>query len=135
MKQSWWLALRSRLKKAWVWCKKYWQLLVGASIPLVIWAITRRGPDWKEISERITGDYEKEIEIINKAHEKELVDRDVAVKRYQDAIREIEEKFATQSKELDTKKRKEIKKIIETHSDNPEEITRKISELTGISMD
>ena len=129
-----WLAIKTFFKKALAWCKKYWQLLVGASIPVVIWILSRDSGHLDKVLERVREDHEKELGIINRSHEDDLKARDEAVRRYQETISEVEARYAEDSKELDSKKRKQIEKIIKDHVNDPEEITRRIASLTGFEI-
>ena len=129
-----WLAVKTFFKKVSAWCKKYWQLLVGASIPVVIWILTRNSDHLDEVLKRVREDHEKEVGIINRSHEDELNARDEAVRRYQETIAEVEARYAEASEELDSRKRKQIENIIKNHADDPEEITRRIASLTGFEI-
>ena len=129
-----WLAVKTFIKKVWAWCKKYWQILLGAAVPVIIYLLSRNSDHLDEVLDRVRKDHEKELDIINSSHEQELKDRDEAVKRYQESLAEVERQHAEAQVELDSKKRKKIEKIIKENADNPEEITKRISELTGIEI-
>ena len=129
-----WLAVKTFAKKAWAWCKKYWQLLLGAAIPVVIYLLSRNSDHLDKVLDRVREDHEKELDIINRSHEQELKARDEAVKRYQESLADVERQHAEAEVELDDRKRKQIEKILKENADNPEEITRRISQLTGIEI-
>jgi hypothetical protein len=126
------------IKKAWAWCKKYWQLLVGIAIPIVLWIVTRRSPDLSKVIERVRKDHKKEVDTLETAHQIEIEKRDEALRRYEVVRNEVERKYAEDNKSLDRKKKKEMKKLIEDHADDPDadpdEITRKLAELTGFHV-
>ena len=128
------LAVKTWLKKAWASCKKYWQILLGAAIPIVLMLIFRNKSDVSAILDRAREDHEKEVDAINKSYEAEISARDDAQKKYFDTISKLEEKYKDSQRELDKKKRKEIKKILKDHGDNPEEITQRLSALTGFKI-
>jgi len=125
-------------KKAWAWCKKYWQLLVGIAIPIVVWIVTRRSPDLSKVIERVREDHKKEVNTLETAHHMEVEKREVARSRYESVLVEVERKYAEDNKSLDRKKKKEMKKLIEDHAEDPDadpdEITRKLAELTGFHV-
>ncbi len=129
-----WMSVKIFFKKAWAWCKKYWQFLVGASIPIIIWALTRDSSKLDEVVARIKKDHEKEKEIINKAHEDEIAAREKALKDHQDRLDKVERDHQDAQVELSSKKKKKIEKIIKENKDDPDEITRRIADLTGISV-
>lgn len=128
------LKLKTFFKKLWAWCKKNWKFLVGLSIPLIIGIVAGRSPGARKIISRIREDYKKEIDVIDKSHEKELLDRAAATEKYIEVIEKVEEKYKEEKKDLDNKKRDEVKKILRDHKDDPDEITKRLSELTGFSI-
>ena len=129
-----WLAVKTFLKKAWAWCKKYWQLLVGASIPVVVWLLTRKSGDLSEVLDRVREDHKKELDVIQKAHDKEIEDRDNALKKYKDAMSAVEKAYEQKEQELTKKKRVEISKALKEHSVDPDALTKKIAEITGMDI-
>tara|TARA_B100001123_G_scaffold395251_3_gene476680 strand:- start:2111 stop:2518 length:408 start_codon:yes stop_codon:yes gene_type:complete len=129
-----WLAVKSATKKVWVWCKRNWKFIVGLAIPLVIGLLARRSFDYNKINERIQEDYRKEINVINESHKIEKENNELAHEKYRDAVKQIEEKFAAEEKELTQAKKKEIKKIIKENIDDPDEITRRLSQITGFEI-
>ena len=133
---SWagWAAVKVGLKKIWAWCKKYWQILLGVSISVFVMIFTRRGPDLSKVLQRVRDDHQKEVDAINKAHEKEIADREAAHKKYMSTVEEVEKKYREASEDLSSKKRKEIEKIIKDHADDPDEITRRLAEVTGFEI-
>jgi hypothetical protein len=129
-----WLATKIALKKFWSWCKKYWQLFVGAAIPVLIWIFTRKSDNLDEVLERVREDHKKEIDVIDKAHAQEVAARDAALKKYSEVMVEVEKKYEEAQKALSEKKRKEIKKVIEGNIEDPNEITKRLSEITGFDI-
>tara|TARA_A100001037_G_scaffold144332_1_gene130554 strand:+ start:791 stop:1198 length:408 start_codon:yes stop_codon:yes gene_type:complete len=129
-----WLAVQTALKKAWAWCKKYWQILVGASIPLVIWFLSRDSGKLDEVLEKSKESHAKELEAIEKSHKLELEKRDEAIKRYQETMAQVEDMYRTSSKELTKTKRKAVEKAIKDNKEDPDAITRKLAELTGFEI-
>ena len=129
-----WIVFKAFLKRTRAWCKKNWKLFLGASIPIIILIIAGRSSSAKSLIAKIREDYEKEIDVIDSAHEKELADIELAQKRYAESVERIENEFLENREELDSKKKKEIQKIISENADNPGEITRRIAEVTGFDI-
>lgn len=129
-----WLAFKAWCKKAFAWCKKYWQLLVGVAIPILVMLIFRRSADVSKLLETARDSHKKEVDAINKSYEDEIKKREEALKKYEETISQIEEKYKKENKTLESKKKKEIKKLIEKSEQDPDEITRKISEMTGFTI-
>lgn len=128
------LGIASGLKKAFIWSKKNWKVVSAVVITALVFLLTQKGPSLRTVLSRVREDYEKEIDAINGSHEKEIEARDKANKRYADSLAEVEKKYAEEKKTLDRKKKKEIKKIISESADDPDEITRRIAEVTGFDI-
>lgn len=129
-----WLAVKTFFKKALAWCKKYWQILVGAAIPIVVWILTQKSDDLDKVFKKSKESHEKELEAIEKAHQLELDKRDEALKRYQETMASVEDMYRSSSKELTRSKRKAVEKVIKENKEDPDAITRKLAELTGFEI-
>jgi len=129
-----WLTVKTFFKKAWAWCKKYWQLLVGIAIPILAMIIFRRSGDISKVLQTASDSHQKEVDAIDKSYKEEIRKREEALRKYEETIALIEEKYKEENKTLERKKKKEIKKILERSEEDPEEITRRISEITGFSI-
>ena len=129
-----WIALKTRLKRVWSWCKKNWKFFVGLITATLIFVLTRKSVNLSKILSRVREDHEKEIDIIDKSHDLEISKREAAQKRYFEIIEELEVKYRESEKELDKKKQKEIKRLLDEYNDDPDELTKKIAELTGFSI-
>lgn len=129
-----WLAVKTFLKKAWAWCKKYWQILVGAAIPIIIMLLTRKSDSLNEVFEKTKESHKKELEAIEKAHQLELDKRDTAIRRYQETMSQVEDMYRSNSKELSKAKKKAVEKVIKENKEDPDAITKKLAELTGFEI-
>ena len=129
-----WIAIRKFFKKASVFCKKYWQILVGISIPIILSLIFRKRNDLSSVLKRVNEDYEKEIDTINSTYEKEISKREESQKKYLETVDEIEKRYKEKNEELTTRQKKNIKKLIDENPDDPEGLTKRISELTGFEI-
>ena len=137
-----WLSVKAFFLKAWAWCKKYWQLLVGASIPLIVWILMRgRTERLKEALAKIRELHEREISAIEaskkqqieairrEAEEKERAARELLLR-----IREIEEKYNVSRENLDEKKRKELEKLLTDDVDSAE-VSKRLADIFGIDIE
>jgi hypothetical protein len=129
-----WLAVKKFFKKAWAWCKKYWQVFVGMAIPLVVWILSRNSSGLDEILEKTNESHRKEVEAIDRAHAEEIQKREEALEKHGRAMAEVEKKYQDANKELTSKKRREVEHVIKKHADDPDEITRRLSEITGFDL-
>jgi hypothetical protein len=129
-----WLAVKKFFKKAWAWCKKYWQIFVGMAIPLVVWILSRNSKGFGEILEKTNEAHRKEVEAIDRAHAEEIQKREAALENHKRAMTEVEKKYQDANKELTSKKRREVERVIKNNADDPDEITRRLSEITGFDL-
>jgi len=128
------VAAKLWFRKTLSWCKKYWQILVGAAIPILVMIIFRNKQSLQKVLREANENHEREIDVLNKSYEKEISDREAASQRYRETLKEIEEKYKEDSKSLDRKKKKEIESLLSDTSKSPEEITKRLSEITGFSI-
>ncbi|MDB4337499.1 hypothetical protein OAA09_00615 [bacterium] len=126
--------LKLGIKKFWAWIKTNGHVVFVISSALILFIVTRKSVDFSKILKERKKSYEDEIRTLKDSHDKEIKDRDAATRRYQNAVKQIEENYAKDSKKLENSKKSEIKKLIKNNPDNPDEITKKISELTGFNI-
>jgi hypothetical protein len=129
-----WLTVKKFCKKAWAWVKKYWQLFLGMAVPLVIWLLTRNSDRLDEVLEKTHEAHRKEVEAIDRAHSEEIQKREEALEKHKIAMAEVEKKYQDANRELSLKKRREVERVIKKHADDPDEITRRLSAITGFDL-
>jgi len=109
----------SFLKKVWVWVKHHWYIPVALVLALLCMILCPYAVKNKyfEILMRTREDYQKEIDLINKANqEKEIIDK-------------IEEEHDIELKNLKTDKQKEISDLVEKYDDEPDELAKEIARV------
>jgi len=129
-----WLTFKTWLKKAWAWCKKYWQLLVGAAIPIVIMILAGRGSGAGKVLSRIREDHEKELDAIEKSRLKEIEELQKANDKYKKTIEDVEKRYAELSDDLEEDKKEKIDALLKESEEDPEVLTEKISEIMGFKL-
>ena len=127
------LALKTVLKKAWVWIKHNWHVPAVLVYTLVLWIMFRRKDTASTILEERNKSYKNQIDVINKSHEEELEKRNKIIENYNDLITKIEEKYSADRQELDNKKRKEVKDMVEKYHDDPDALAKLIAEKYGLN--
>jgi vacuolar-type H+-ATPase subunit H len=127
--------LKKGIQKAWAWLKKYWWIPFGLVIGIFILVVLR---DMEKISwlwkafDKANDSYKEEVEAIEKGRDIERKATDDAIKRYEDAIRKLESDYAKEGKELEEKKKEEIKAYVAIYDDDPEELAKIIEEKFGV---
>jgi len=126
-----WLAITVFFKKAWVWLKKNWYAPVVVIYTLVLWLVFRRGDAAYEVLKVRDKSYKEQIKAINDAHDAEIAKRNEVLKKYTEIISALEKEYAENKLTLETKKKKEIKKIVEEYKDDPAGLAKMMSEKFG----
>jgi ABC-type transporter lipoprotein component MlaA len=129
-----WIAVKTFLKKAWVWTKKYWYLPALAVYTLVLWVFFRdKAQNAVDVYLSSRKSYEDQIEAINQAHKEEIEKRDAVIQEYTKIVKAIEEEYAENRRVLEDRKKKEVKKLVEEYVDKPDELAKMIGEKFGFS--
>ena len=99
-----WLTVVLYSKKIWVWCKHHWKILALALWTLIIFLIARKNVRaYKKVLDTTIENYKKEVEVLENSHKEEIRKRDEAIKKHNDDIRKLEEKYAGDKHQLDVK--------------------------------
>ncbi len=123
-----------KLKKAWLWIKSHGDIVFVIGVAILIAVLTRKSGNIKEILDIKRKAYKDEVDAIEKAHAEEIQKREKAVEKYHSVISKIEEKYEDSQIKLDSKKKKRIKEIVEQNSEDPDAITKALSEALGVSV-
>jgi len=123
--------VKKALKKTWVWLKHNWYIPAVLVYTVVLWIFFRRKDKAHDVLKVRSKSYEAQIEAINKSHAEEIEKRDEILKQYNETINRLEEEFEKKNKELDNKKRKAVKEIVEKHYNDPDALARMLSEKFG----
>ena len=129
----WLLSAKQSLKKVFAWLKKNWQLVAGFCFATTLFILARGKFDIAEYLEKIREGYNKEIDSINKSHERELKKREDALNRKEDSIREVEDDFDRKIINLEERKKEIADKALEDEDAN-KRITDRLSDITGIDI-
>ena len=122
------LTIRTFCKKAWTWLKYNWKAPLIIIYTIVLWVIFRRGDEAKKVLKTRVESYKSQIDAINAAHAEEIKKRDQILEQYISIIEELEKEYAEDRKELDNKKKKEVKKIVEKYYNKPDELARELAD-------
>lgn len=133
----WYSIAKVYLLKAWAWCKKHWQFIVGLIIPILIGIILRRRNNAEQMQstvENIQDAHRREVAAIDESHRIEGEKIQEAQRRRDETVASVEAQAEAASIELDEKKKKEIRRLVQRHENNPDALTRELSRTTGISI-
>ncbi len=122
-------------KKIFSWLKNYWWIPAIAILIVIYYIAFQKSPDALiNVIKNSQSSHKKEIDIINKSHEEEIKKREEAIKIYNKTIENIERKYIEDSKNLDDKKRKQIKSIIKESNNDQEKITKMLADKMGFEI-
>ncbi len=126
------LTLKSTLKKTWTWLRHNWYVPAVIIYTLALWILFRNKTKALDVLEIRSKSYESQIKTIEEAHKKEIEARDQILKNYDNVLTQLEKDYEEKNMKLDTKKKKEIKKIVKEFNDRPDDLAKILAERYGI---
>ena len=126
------LTLKSTLKKTWTWVRHNWYVPAVVLYTLVLWFLFKNKAGALKVLEIRSKSYESQIKTIEEAHKKEIEARDQILKNYDNVLTQLEKEYEEKNMKLDTKKKKEIKKIVKEFNDRPDDLAKILAERYGI---
>jgi len=126
------LTLKSTLKKTWTWLRHNWYVPAVVIYTLVLWFLFKNKAGALKVLEIRSKSYESQIKTIEEAHKKEIEARDQILKNYDSVLTQLEKDYEEKNMKLDTKKKKEIKKIVKEFNDRPDDLAKILAERYGI---
>ena len=127
------LTLKSTLKKTWTWLRHNWYVPAVIVYTLVLWFLFKNKAGALKVLEIRSKSYESQIKTIEEAHKKEIEARDQILKNYDNVLTQLEKDYEEKNMKLDTKKKKEIKKIVKQFNDRPDDLAKILAERYGIN--
>ena len=120
------------MKKTWTWLKHNWYVPAVIVYTLVLWFLFKNKAGALKVLEIRSKSYESQIKTIEEAHKKEIEARDQILKNYDNVLTQLEKDYEEKNMKLDTKKKKEIKKIVKEFNDRPDDLAKILAERYGI---
>ena len=120
-------------KKAWVWLKTHWYIPL-IFVLLIVTSISsrKRTKQLLEMIEISKESYQKQIDVINSNHQKEIQKREELQKTYFDTIKRIEEQYKVKFENLEKSKKNELEQMVEKYEGDPESLARELSVMFGV---
>lgn len=123
------------LLKAWAFIKSYWYVPVAVGGVLLIVGAGRKGRvDWRGILDDARSAFQKERGAIEAGHKREIAMCEAALRRAQEAERQVHEEFKRNERVLDAKKEKRVKKILKQLADDPQALANELEKETGVRV-
>ena len=129
-----WLAVKLAIKKAWAWTKNYWYVPVLLLYTLIMLLVFRRNAaSVLEVLNVSNDSYKKQIDVLNKTHKSEVQKKEDIAKKYIQTIESLENNHKNDMIELDKKKKKRVKELVEKSFDDEENLAKQLSEMLGVA--
>jgi Skp family chaperone for outer membrane proteins len=123
------------LQIVWAFIKKYWQVFFGAALVVIGYIVfNKRETSFADRLKAIQEQHDAEIKKINDARLEERAAHEKNVKEMQDTMAEIQKQYDIAKLELDSKKRAEIRRIVEKYQDDPAGLANELSAITGFRV-
>jgi hypothetical protein len=126
-----WIAVKHFLQRAWVWTKNYWYVPLLVVFALAALLVKRTDIATKLLSTR-TESYKEQIGVLNESHANEIEKRDEIIRVHNEVMDQLDEQLAEDLDEVDRRKEKRIKELVEENHDNPEGLSRALGDAFGI---
>jgi len=131
-----WLTVILYSKKVWTWCKHHWKILAIALWTLIVFLVARKNVRaYKKVLDSTIENYKKEIEVLEDSHKKEILRRDEAIKKHNDDLTKLEEKYTGDKHQLDVKKRSRYLELVKLYDTDPENINKILQEEFGFKYE
>ena len=122
------------IKKIWSFLKNYWYIPLVVIVSSIGYLLTKsRKIPTDEILKASKKTHEVEKAAIEYAAEQKVKAKQKVEQEYNDAVKAINTIHEIQNKTLENKKKKEIKKIVKKHYNEPDKISKEISDLFGVT--
>ena len=116
--------------------KHHWKILALALWTLVVFLIARKNVRaYKKVLDTTIENYKKEVEVLENSHKEEIRKRDEAIRKHNDDIKKLEEKYAGDKEELDVQKRSRYLELVKMYKSDPESINKILEEEFGFKYE
>jgi len=130
-----WLVIKHSVEKTWLWCKHNWKVIALFVYSVLLYAVfSENARNALDALVAAREAHKSEVDILNSAHSEEIRKRDENLKKYQDTIKLIEERYKEENKKLTLAKKKKVKEIVEKHGEDPEKLAELVKESFGFEI-
>lgn len=120
------------LATAWTYVKKYWSLLtviIAAIVAIVFFR--KQGTDLADNIKKIQGIHDEELRKIQEARTLERRQHEENQQKLKLTLDAVQKNYADAKKDLDDKKQAQIEELVKKYKNDPDELAKKLSEVTG----
>jgi len=136
-----WLAVKIFLDNSFLWCKKYWQILLGAGIAISVMILSAgRRNDLKKALELANKKSVEDKDAMQRSHDAQIrAERQKSIEQREHAeslarkISEIEKSHRVDSSALSKRKRRQLEVLLDEDSD-PSDISEGLADIFGTDI-
>ena len=132
------MKLKLFAKKAWLWAKKFWWLIVvvllfiGAALAS---ALMRNGILLARVMDLLQAkrdQHDQEMETLSHVHNTEVTEKNLRLEQHLKNRAELEEEFKKRGETLDKEKEAELKRLVDESYNAPEKLARQLAQAFGL---
>jgi gas vesicle protein len=113
--------------------KKYWGYIAMFFGGVIAVLTLRKKSDSADVKP-IRDSYDAQLDLATKVRHEENQEEDEAGKKLASDLAHVQKQYVDQKKNLDEKKKEEIKTILQQHQDDPVGLAEKLSKATGFKV-
>lgn len=130
-----WVLFKSSASKAWLWLKQHWQIPLLVVWTLAVYILTRRNTDaMLEVIGAKRDSYRKQLEVLRRTHNDEIIKRNNLSRRYEETLEELEKQYEIAKRKLTESQKNDIKEVVIKSKGNSDEIKKKIQKEFGFNF-
>jgi len=126
-----WIALKTFLKKTWVWLRHNWYVPAVLVYTIVLWVLFSKRDRAREVLEVRANSYQEQIDTINKLHKEEVEKRNEIIAEYEKIVERLEKEYKEKEEKLSSEKKKEVKELAEKYYNKPDELAKILADKFG----
>jgi Tfp pilus assembly protein PilO len=119
----------------WSYVKKYWSYVALFFVFVLGYFLFKRQQlDFVGELKKIQDAHDEEIKRILQAREEERRQHEANLKQLQDTLSLVQRQYDDAKKDFDARKKKEVEELIKQFGDNPDELAKKLSNVSGFTI-
>ena len=132
------LKLKTISKKLWLWAKKFWWVIVIATLFLcacLVGALTRNAAFLAgvlDLMEAKRDQHDQEMETLSHIHNTEVAEKNLRLEEHLKRRSQLEEEFKKRGETLDKQKEAELKRIVDESYNDPEKLAKELAKAFGL---
>jgi len=124
-------ALKEFAKKLWAWCKKYWQLLAGMSIGIILFLLSSDRSGMKKTLQKFKESSEEERKRSLEIDREKQSKVDKVIDKFEKDIKSAAESLVERDEKIDAAKSDEVTELLDKEEESRGSIASEIQKKLG----